>query len=60
MLPSEVGAEEREQVVAGTLVKREGTPEHVAAAVLHFLDNDFVTGTCLPVDGGRSVFANGN
>lgn len=59
MLPPDVGDEEKEQVIAGTLVKREGSPEHVAAAVLHFIDNDFVTGTCLPVDGGRSVFANG-
>lgn len=59
MLPSEVTEEEKEQIVAGTLVNREGTPEHVAQAVLHFIDNDFVTGTCLPVDGGRSVFANG-
>jgi pteridine reductase len=25
--------------------------------VLFFLDNDFVTGVCLPVDGGRTVFA---
>lgn len=59
MLPPEVGATERDEVIAGTLVKREGGPAHIAAAVLHFLDNDFVTGTCLPVDGGRSVFANG-
>ncbi|MBP3957966.1 SDR family oxidoreductase [Gemmata sp. G18] len=59
MLPPEVGAAERDEVIAGTLVKREGSPAHIAAAVLHFLDNDFVTGTCLPVDGGRSVFANG-
>ncbi len=59
MLPPEVTEEEREQVVAGTLVNRAGTPEHVAQAVLHFIDNDFVTGTCLVVDGGRSVFANG-
>ncbi len=58
MLPPEVGAAEREEVIAGTLVKREGSPAHVAAAVLHFLDNDFITGACLPVDGGRSVFAN--
>ncbi len=59
MLPPEVGAAERDEVIAGTLVKREGSPTHIAKAVLHFLDNDFVTGTCLPVDGGRSVFANG-
>ena len=24
---------------------------------LFFLDNDFLTGVCLPVDGGRTVFA---
>lgn len=60
MLPPEVSSDEREEVISGTLVKREGSPAHVAAAVLHFLDNDFVTGTCLPVDGGRSVFAGGN
>jgi pteridine reductase len=59
MLPPEVVGAEREQVIAGTLVKREGEPAHIAAAVLHFIDNDFVTGTSLPVDGGRSVFANG-
>ena len=40
-----------------TLVKREGRPENVAQAVLFFVDNDFVTGVCLPVDGGRTVFA---
>jgi pteridine reductase len=59
MLPPDLSEEEREQAVAGTLVNREGTPAHIAAAVLHFIDNDFVTGTCLPVDGGRTVFANG-
>ncbi|MBN9122497.1 MAG: SDR family oxidoreductase [Planctomycetes bacterium] len=59
LLPPEVGEVEKQQVIAGTLVNREGSPAHVALAVLHFIENDFVTGTCLPVDGGRSVFANG-
>lgn len=59
MLPPDISAEEREQSIAGTLVKREGSPKHIATAVLHFVDNDFVTGTCLPIDGGRTVFANG-
>lgn len=57
MLPSEMPAEERELVIQSTLVKREGTPAHVADAVLFLLRNDFITGVCLPVDGGRSVFA---
>jgi len=59
MLPPELSVEEREQAIAGTLVHREGSPANIAAAVLHFIDNDFVTGTCFPVDGGRTIFANG-
>ena len=42
-------------VLAGTSVHREGTPEHVAHAVLFLLENDLVTGVCLPVDGGWSA-----
>lgn len=57
MLPDELTAAEKAAVVAGTLVKREGTPEHIARAVLHFIDNDFITGSCLVVDGGRTVYA---
>lgn len=49
---------EWEQAAArGTLVGRPGRPENIAAAVLSFIDNDFITGACLPVDGGRTVFA---
>jgi pteridine reductase len=59
MLPTDMSAAEKAGVVADTLVKREGSPEHVVRAVLHFIDNDFVTGACLPVDGGRTVFAGG-
>ena len=57
MLPPDLPHEERQASVAGTLVKREGSPANVAQAVLSFLDNDFVTGVCLPVDGGRTVYA---
>ncbi len=39
-------------VLAGTPVQREGTLEHVAHAVLFLLENQFVNGICLPVDGG--------
>jgi pteridine reductase len=57
MLPADLPAAEREQAIAGTLVKREGRGEHIALAVLHFIENDFLTGVCLPVDGGRSIYA---
>lgn len=57
MLPEDLKPSERRQAVAGTLVKREGSPDHVAAAVLAFVDNDYTTGVCLPVDGGRTIAA---
>lgn len=55
MLPKHLSAEERSAAVAGTLLKREGSPQNVADAVVFLLENDFVTGTCLTVDGGRSI-----
>jgi pteridine reductase len=57
LLPPDLPNQEREQAINATLVKREGKPENIAQAVLFFVDNDFVTGTCLPVDGGRTIFA---
>jgi pteridine reductase len=57
LLPPDLPAAEREQAINATLVKREGSPHNVTLAVLHFIDNDFVTGACLPVDGGRTVYA---
>lgn len=57
MLPADLPEDEREQVIRGTLVKREGSPQNVADAVVFLAENDFVTGVCLPVDGGRSVYA---
>ena len=57
MLPPDLPEAERRQAINATLVKREGSPVNIAQAVLAFLDNDFVTGACLPVDGGRTVYA---
>lgn len=57
MLPDDMPEAERHRVVAATLVKRAGRPENVAQAVRMLIENDFITGVCLPVDGGRSVFA---
>jgi pteridine reductase len=59
MLPADLPEAERRQAIEATLVRREGRPENVAHAVLFLVENDFITGVCLPVDGGRSVFAPG-
>ena len=55
LLPGELPADVRERAIAGTLLQRAGRPENVAQAVLCLAENDFVTGACLPVDGGRSI-----
>ena len=57
MLPADLPDAERQQAIAATRVQREGRPEHIAQAVLFLLANDFITGVCLPVDGGRSIFS---
>jgi len=56
LLPEGMSPAERQAAIDATLVRREGRPENVAHAVLFLLENDFVTGVCLPVDGGRSIF----
>jgi len=48
--------QERRRIIAHTLLKREGTPDDIARAVLFLVkDAPYMTGTILPVDGGRSA-----
>jgi pteridine reductase len=55
MLPADLSEQEVKGAIAGTLLKRAGRPENVAHAVLFLVENDYVTGVCLPVDGGRTI-----
>ena len=57
LLPPDLPEGEHRQAIDATLVKGEGRPENIAQGVLFFVDNDFVTGVSLPIDGGRSVFS---
>ena len=59
MIPADIPAAERQEAIDATLLRREGSPRNIAQTVLFFIDNDFVTGVCLAVDGGRSIFAKG-
>jgi pteridine reductase len=55
LLPRDLSAVEVKGAVAGTLLKRAGRPENVAHAVVFLVENDYVTGVCLTVDGGRTI-----
>ena len=57
LFPQDMPEAARKEEIAGTLVKREGTPQNVADAALMLLENDFITGVSLPVDGGRSIYS---
>ncbi len=55
LLPEGWSDEERQRLVASTPLGRLGTPDDVVRAVLFLLENDYVTGTTLVVDGGRLI-----
>lgn len=57
MIPHDLDENLRTQIIEATLVKREGSPKNVADACVSLIENDFITGVCLPVDGGRSIYS---
>lgn len=57
MIPQSISEDKRQGIIDATLLKREGSAENVAHACVFLVENDFVTGVCLPVDGGRTVYS---
>ena len=55
LLPEDLSEHEVKGAIAGTLLKRVGSPEDIARAAVFLAENDYVTGICLPVDGGRTI-----
>jgi pteridine reductase len=56
LVPDSYDDAARAELARTTPLKRLGRPEDAVAAVLYFLEQgDFLTGTVLPVDGGRSI-----
>jgi 3-oxoacyl-[acyl-carrier protein] reductase/pteridine reductase len=51
--PPHFDAARTERLAQKTLLKRWGTPEDVAQAVLFLVRSDYITGECLTVDGGE-------
>lgn len=57
MLDTSISEERAEIIRNESLLKRHGTPQDVARAALFLAQQSFITGACLPVDGGRSIYA---
>jgi len=57
LLPPNSDEVEQQQLLQSTLVQQVNRPDAIVRAVRYFIAEDFVTGVCLPVDGGRTIFA---
>lgn len=56
LLPENYTPRQAAAIKKATLLKRLGSPDDVAKAVLYLIESaDFVTGAALPVDGGRLI-----
>lgn len=55
LLPEDFTDEEKEKAIGKTLLRRAGSPQDVANAVVFLAESDFINGTVLTVDGGRSI-----
>ncbi len=55
LAPPDMDDKEKEAIAKTTALGRWGKPEDVANAVIFLVENDFVNGIVLVVDGGRSI-----
>lgn len=55
LLPDDWTEDQAKKSAETVLLKRLGSPEDVAQAVLYLLSADYVTGVLLPVDGGQRL-----
>jgi len=56
MKPDDIPEDVAKAASDATIVKRWGTADNLSKAVIHFIENNFVTGQVLNVDGGRSIY----
>jgi NAD(P)-dependent dehydrogenase (short-subunit alcohol dehydrogenase family) len=57
ILPPVTGwtSRQREQTLQSIPLKRFGAPDDVTRAVLFLIESDYITGTVIPGDGGKSI-----
>jgi NAD(P)-dependent dehydrogenase (short-subunit alcohol dehydrogenase family) len=55
LFPEYYTEEEKRSAVSRTLLKRAGSPADIVNAVVFLIENDYITGEIIHVDGGRHV-----
>jgi NAD(P)-dependent dehydrogenase (short-subunit alcohol dehydrogenase family) len=55
LFPDYYSEEQKKAAIERTLLKREGSPNDVVNAVVFLIENDYITGEMIHVDGGRHV-----
>jgi pteridine reductase len=57
LLPPEMLEAEQRRIAELTLLKQANRPEAAVQAVRFLIENEFITGVCLPVDAGRTIYS---
>jgi len=57
LLPEQTPDAVRKAIQAEALLQCEGTADHLAQAAVFLAEHTFLTGVCLPVDGGRTIWS---
>ncbi len=52
---NDLSEDKKQFIISNTLLKKHGDPVNIAKAVLSLIDNDFITGHEIVVDGGRNI-----
>ncbi len=53
--PPNIAAEQKKKILAHVPAGRQGSPDEVAQAVKFLIENDYITGQVINIDGGRSL-----
>jgi NAD(P)-dependent dehydrogenase (short-subunit alcohol dehydrogenase family) len=59
MLDEKTPEPTQQKILDACLLRKLGSADHVGSASVFLAEHDFITGVCLPVDGGRSIYAGG-
>jgi pteridine reductase len=55
LFPEYYSEEQKQSAIGKTLLQRAGSPRDIVNAIVFFIENDYITGDVLHVDGGRHI-----